>query len=261
MKRFSLLILSGLIVQGGGAAIAQTSTGATPASCRGLSPVAERACYAAQNAAADHASEHTATKQNRKEAIAAARTSTDTPQAIAVRLLAAGYSDAALKRYRTQLLSSPGHPIVANGQFVYTTPAAYDADDRKAALYIQLLRIIGKTNLPPSALKAQRAQLKAIQKLVALESARANGQPGPKHVPGLAMSAATPAALAAAPTPQCTDSPAIVDEKTGRITESTCFVFPPLSGGQEAVQTVDGSPSMTIVPIDSPISLHVQPRP
>ncbi len=196
--------------------------------------------------ASDHTAIHQAAKEDRKADLATARSSSAPPQNVAADLLDTGYRNAAAKRYRPALLSSPGNPIKVNGQIVFATNAALTPDDRRTALYIQLLRLIGKSTVPPSAAKLMRAQIKATQKLVELTTARVTGQP----VRGARNAAANGSVT----------SPAASAQPGDRLVFDTGPIFAPTSGnGNLGVQSLGGVPMMMTLPSDAFISTTFNP--
>ena len=247
MKRISAAAFAALFVLESAAVSAQSAPAPSPTvNCQTLATRDIAACYAAQNAAANKASNHAGMKQTRKDALAAAQASNDSPQAIAASLLHDSYAAASLKRYRIALLTPEGHPVLENGNQVYTTPAATGPDDERAALYLQLLRLIGKTAQPPSAVKLAKAQIKAAQRLSQAMLAYGAGQPVPRKASGN-VTAATDVSAATAATASGTQSTNNTSLVFG--TQAPMFITPQSgTGGVAAVQSVDGAYMMTMVP-------------
>ena len=208
------------------------------------SHVAAMAQPGPNDAASDHAAQHQAAKEDKKADLGSARSSTAPPQNTAANLLEKGYLHAGFRRYRTQLLTSPGNPLKVDGQFVYIA-APFNPDNMRASMYVQLLRMIGKANLPPSAARIAKMQQKAAATLVAATTARAIGQP----VVGKHQAAAAGAAGTTGPTITSNGSGGLII--SGPSEDLSTLLVPPTSNAADplAVQSVDGLAVFTTVPL------------
>ena len=104
----------------------------------------------------------------KQEALAQAAASTAAPHLIAADLLNQAFSGTAYKRFETAVVDADGNPVLQNGATpIFSKPDGLTSDMRRAALYLQLLRIVGKSaGAKSSHAKRTAAQKQAVDAIV-----------------------------------------------------------------------------------------------